>query len=70
MTAYTESEKYKDDVRAAVSRYNAKQDCITVRVPKGMKKTFYDAAERSGMPFKQFFIQAMNEKIGRMDAGE
>ncbi len=66
MTAYTESEKYKQDVRNAVSRYNSKLASITIRVPKEMKDEFYEAAEKAGMPFKQFFIQAVKEKIERM----
>ena len=66
MTAYTESEKYKQDVRNAVSRYNRKLSSITIRVPKEMKVAFYEAAEKAGMPFKQFFIQAIQEKIERM----
>lgn len=66
MTAYTESEKYKQDVRNAVSRYNSKLASITIRIPKEMKDEFYEAAEKAGMPFKQFFIQAVKEKIERM----
>lgn len=66
MTAYTESEKYKQDVRNAVSRYNSKLASITIRIPKEMKDEFYEAAEKAGMPFKQFFIQAIQEKIDRM----
>lgn len=66
MTAYTDSEKYKQDVRNAVSRYNRKLSSITIRVPKEMKAEFYEAAEKAGMPFKQFFIQAIQEKIDRM----
>lgn len=66
MTAYTESEKYKQDVRNAVSRYNSKLASITIRIPKEMKDEFYEAAEKEGMPFKQFFIQAVKEKIERM----
>lgn len=66
MTAYTESEKYKQDVRNAVSRYNSKLASITIRVPKETKAEFYEAAEKAGMPFKQFFIQAVKEKIERM----
>ena len=66
MTAYTESEKYKQDVRNAVSRYNSKLASITIRVPNEMKADFYEAAEKAGMPFKQFFIQAVKEKIERM----
>lgn len=66
MTAYNESEKYKQDVRNAVSRYNSKLASITIRIPKEMKEEFYEAAEKAGMPFKQFFIQAVKEKIERM----
>ena len=66
MTAYTDSEKYKQDVRNAVSKYNSKLASITVRIPKEMKMEFYEAAERAGIPFRQFFIQAMQEKIDRM----
>ena len=66
MTAYTDSEKYKQDVRNAVSRYNSKLASITIRIPKEMKTEFYEAAEKAGIPFKQFFIQAMKEKIDRM----
>ena len=66
MTAYTDSEKYKQDVRNAVSRYNSKLASITVRIPKEMKAEFYEAAEKAGVPFRQFFIQAIQEKIDRM----
>lgn len=66
MTAYTDSEKYRQDVRNAVSRYNSKLASITIRVPKEMKAEFYEAAEKAGIPFRQFFIQAMREKIDRM----
>lgn len=66
MTAYTESEKYRQDVRNAVSRYNSKLASITIRIPKEMKDEFYEAAEKAEMPFKQFFIQAVKEKIERM----
>lgn len=66
MTAYTDSEKYRQDVRNAVSKYNSKLASITVRIPKEMKAEFYEAAEKAGIPFKQFFIQAMQEKIDRM----
>lgn len=64
MTAYTESEKYRADVRKAVSKHNAeKMDTITVRVPKGLRKEYNDAAEKAGMSFRQFFMEAMREKI-------
>ena len=66
MTAYTDSEKYKQDVRNAVSKYNSKLASITIRIPKEMKAEFYEAAEKAGIPFKRFFIQAMQEKIDRM----
>lgn len=64
MTAYTESEKRKADVRKAVSKHNAeKMDTITVRVPKGLRKEYNDAAEKAGMSFRQFFMEAMRDKI-------
>ena len=44
MTTYTDSEKYKQDVRNAVSRYNRKLSSITIRVPKEMKAESYEAA--------------------------
>lgn len=67
MTAYTESEKYKEDRRKAVRKYNnEKMDTITVRVPKGMKKKYDEAAEKAGLPFRKFFMEAMQEKMDRM----
>lgn len=64
MTAYTESEKYRADVRKAVSKHNAeKMDTITIRVPKGLKKEYYEAAEQAGMSFRQFFMKIMQEKM-------
>lgn len=67
MTAYTESEKYKEDRRKAVRKYNMeKMDTITVRVPKGMKQVYDEAAEKAGISFRQFFMDAMKEKIDRM----
>ena len=66
MSEYTNSEKRKQDVRSAVSRYNKKFSSITVRVPKEMKDDFYKAAKAAGIPFKRFLIQALQEKIDRM----
>lgn len=67
MTAYTQSEKYRQDVRKAVSKHNReKMDTITVRVPKGLKAEYYEAAEKAGMPFRQFFMEAMQDKMTNM----
>ena len=69
MTGYRESEKYKADVRKAVKKHNAeKMDTITVRVPKGLRREYNDAAEKAGMSFRQFFMEAMEEKMGLEEA--
>ena len=64
MTAYTESEKHLQDVRKAVRKHQTqKLDTITVRVPKGKKDEYYEAAERAGVPFRQYFMDAMEKMI-------
>lgn len=68
MTRYTESEKYKADVRKAVRKHYAeKTDAITIHVPKGLRDEYNAAAAKAGMSFRQFFMEAMREKIDRMN---
>lgn len=38
---------------------------IAIRVKKGEKEKYKAAAEKAGMPFSKFILQAMDEKIER-----
>ncbi len=61
-----------------MSKYNQKQkeyiikymknnlDDIKIRVPKGKKKEYRDAAERTGTKLTPFIIAAIEEKISRL----
>ena len=61
--------KYKgssDAQRKAVSKYQKESvDNIAVRVPKGRKEYYKQAAGSAGLSLNQFAIASMDEKIKR-----
>ena len=55
-----------DAQRKAVAKYHAeKVEDIKIRVPKGRKDYYKDAAATVGLSLNQFAVQAMDEKIDR-----
>ena len=60
------SEKRKEQQRKASEKYlKEKVEDIRIRVPKGHKATYAQAASDLGISLNQFVIDAMNEKIER-----
>lgn len=56
--------------RKAVAKYQAeKVEDIKIRVPKGQKDYYKDAAASIGQSLNQFAINAMDEKIDRDTGG-
>lgn len=60
------SEKRKEQQRKASEKYlKEKVEDIRIRVPKGHKATYAQAASDLGISLNQFVIDAMDEKIER-----
>jgi len=56
--------------RKAVAKYQSeKVEDIKIRVPKGRKEYYKDAAASIGQSLNQFAINAMDEKIDRDTGG-
>ena len=57
---------YTDAQKRAMEKYHSEKDeDIKIRVPKGRKEYYKDAAATIGQSLNQFAISAMDEKIDR-----
>ncbi len=60
------SEKRREQQRKASEKYlKEKVEDIRIRVPKGDKAIYVQAASELGISLNQFVVDAMNEKIER-----
>lgn len=58
---YTEAQK-----RATMNYLKESTDELKIRMPKGKKQEYREAAEKAGMSLNQFAIEAIEEKISRL----
>lgn len=56
--AYTEAQK-----RANIKYMKEKTDDIRLRVPKGLKKRYQEAAKKNGMSMTQFILRCVEAEL-------
>ena len=59
---YTEAQK-----KATIKYLNEKTDDVRIRTPRGTKARWKEAAESCGLSLTRFMIEAVTEKIERME---
>ena len=56
-----------DAERAAISRYHAKLNAITIRIPPEVGKFIRDSVEAAGQSLASYIVQACRERAERDD---
>ena len=71
MSEQEKKSRYSESQNKATQKYvKANLEPITVRVKKGKKEYYKDAAQRAGLSLNSFVIASMDEKIERMETGD
>ena len=61
--------KHYDERKAANERYLAKLDEVRIRLPKGQKSVWQDAAARAGESLNQYIIKAVQNRMDKEKEG-